>query len=162
MKIDKVKRMKKITASAKQTRDLAKKLASSLKGGEVICLFGQLGTGKTIFVKGLAQGLGIRKIVTSPTFVLMKIYPVGSVGSVGSPASYISYKIKYLCHVDAYRLAKGQELLNLGINDWLGKEQVVTVIEWADRVREILPKKRINIKMDFGKEENKRIININN
>jgi len=135
--------------SEKETKNIARKLALSFKGGEVIALEGELGTGKTVFIKGLAQGLGIKETIKSPSFVLMKVYPLKC------------RKIKYLCHVDAYRLAKAQELLDIGLNDWLSKEGVVTVIEWADKVREVLPKKSIKIRLNYGKKENERTIRIN-
>ena len=64
------------TTSAKQTFNLGKKLAAKLRGGEVLALTGPLGAGKTVFIKGLAAGLGIKQIITSPTFTLMKVYPL--------------------------------------------------------------------------------------
>jgi len=140
--------MKKITKSEKETFKLGQKLARRLAGGEVIALIGDLGAGKSIFIKGLAKGLGIKQMITSPSFVIMKVYKVKS------------REIKYLCHIDAYRLTNGQELIDIGINDWLGGKGIVTVIEWADRVKKILPKKRIKIKIDFGKKENERRIKI--
>ena len=138
-----------ITKSEKETFKLGQKLARRLKGGEIIALKGDLGAGKTIFIKGIAKGLGIKQTITSPSFILMKIYPVKFFA-----------KIKYLCHVDAYRLKNSQELVDIGINDWLGKKKVITVIEWSDQVEDILPKKRIEIKIDFGKKENERRIEV--
>ncbi len=139
--------MKKKTHSEKETYDLAKKFASKLKGGEVLCLVGDLGAGKTAFTKGLAAGLGVKGIVTSPTFVLMKIYPVKS-----SPAGILletklfngvnkaNHRIKEMAHIDAYRLKEGQELINIGAEEYFRDKECVTVIEWADRVKEIWPK----------------------
>ena len=135
-----------ITKSEKETLELGQKLAKRLTGGAVIALIGDLGAGKTIFIKGLAKGLGIEQMITSPTFVIMKLYKAKS------------REIKFLCHIDAYRLTKGQELIDIGLSDWLGKKDVVTVIEWADQVEDILPKKKIEVKIDFGKKENERRI----
>ena len=138
-----------ITKSEKETMTLAKKFASQLKGGEVIALIGELGAGKTVFIKGLAKGLGVKQTITSPTFVLMKIYEVNK-----------KNKIKNLCHVDAYRLKDGRELIDIGLTDWLLKSKVITVIEWADRVKEILPEKSIKIRLNYGKKENERTVKI--
>jgi len=137
-----------ITQSEKQTLNLGKKIALELKGGEVIGFIGELGTGKTVFIKGLAQGLNIKNIITSPTFVLMKVYKTKGV-------------IKQLCHVDAYRLNSSQDLIDIGIKDYLSKKTAVTVIEWANQVKNILPKNKILVKIKFGKKQNQRIFEIN-
>jgi tRNA threonylcarbamoyladenosine biosynthesis protein TsaE len=71
-------------------------------------------------------------------------------------------EIRNLLHVDAYRLSSGQDLINIGLMDWLGKSDTVTVIEWANRVKEILPKKTIFIKIKMGKKKNEREIIITN
>ncbi len=137
-----------ITHSEKQTLNLGKNFVLELKGGEVIGLIGELGAGKTVFVKGLAQGLNIKNIITSPTFVLMKIYKTKGL-------------IKQLCHVDAYRLKSSQDLIDIGIKDYLSKKTAVTVIEWANQVKNILPKNKILVKIKFGKKQNQRIFEIN-
>ena len=92
------------TNNEQATFDFAKDFAGKLKGGEIIGLIGELGAGKTVFAKGLAAGLGIKEIITSPTFVLMKIYPVTN-----------KKNIKQLVHVDAYRVARGEELTGIGL-----------------------------------------------
>jgi tRNA threonylcarbamoyladenosine biosynthesis protein TsaE len=147
--------MKKFFKNEKETLVFAKKFAKTLRGGELLALFGELGAGKTVFAKGLAKGFGIKSRVQSPTFLLMKIYSV-------SPLTGKGY-IKYLCHVDAYRLSGAGELEEIGLLDWLGRSDTVTVIEWADKVPEILRgRKVIKIKMDLGNEEDERIIEIEN
>lgn len=140
---------KTITYSEKQTFNLGKKLAKKLRNGKVIALIGPLGAGKTILIKGLAKGLGIKKTITSPTFVLMKIYRT---------RINADKKIKWLVHVDAYRLKSGQDLVSIGLEDWFNRPDTVTVIEWADRVKNILPKNTITIKIEIGKKKNERII----
>ena len=137
--------MKFTTQSEKQTLNLGKNFVLGLKGGEVIGLIGELGAGKTIFVKGLAQGLNIKNIITSPTFVLMKVYKAKGL-------------IKRLCHVDAYRLKSAQDLTDIGIKDYLNKKTAVTVIEWADQVADILPEKVIIVRLKMGRKKNERII----
>ena len=133
-----------LTKSEKETFDFAKKYALKLKGGEIIGLIGDLGAGKTIFAKGLALGLGVKETVTSPTFVLMKIYPIKSRAS----------KIKFLCHIDAYRVKKAKDIEAIGAGDYFDRLDTVTVIEWADRILSFLPEKMIVI--DFALYKNNR------
>lgn len=121
--------MPQLTSSAKQTFNLAKKLAKRLKGGEVIGLIGELGAGKTVFVKGLADGLGIKKNITSPTFVLMKIYPVTN----------FKVQISNFVHIDAYRIKNEKDVLSIGAEEYFNQPGTVTVIEWADKIKKILP-----------------------
>ncbi len=146
--------MKQITTtSEKQTFNLAKKFAKQFKGGEVIGLIGELGAGKTIFTKGLAAGLKIKKNITSPTFVLMKIYPIAdcSRNTAGPIADFV--------HIDAYRIKTEQDLIAIGVQEYFNRPDTVIVIEWADRAKKILPKKTRYVKIQ-NKGGNKRIINI--
>ncbi|MBP6943011.1 MAG: tRNA (adenosine(37)-N6)-threonylcarbamoyltransferase complex ATPase subunit type 1 TsaE [Candidatus Buchananbacteria bacterium] len=113
----------------KDTFKLAKQIASGLRGGETLALIGDLGAGKTTFTKGLAKALGLDPdAITSPTFVLMKVYQL----------SKPKHGIQTLVHIDAYRLAQGGELIDIGLLDYMGQHGVVTVIEWADRVEDVL------------------------
>jgi tRNA threonylcarbamoyladenosine biosynthesis protein TsaE len=110
------------TDSPEATLDLGRKLAASLKGGEVIALSGALGAGKTCLVKGIALGLGIEEPVTSPTFTIIQEYE----GRIP------------LYHVDLYRITDSAQLEDLGIEEYLyGKG--VTVIEWAEKAAPLLP-----------------------
>lgn len=151
--------MRHITSSEKQTFNFAKKLAKTLRGGEVIGLVGDLGAGKTIFAKGLAAGLGIKKRITSPTFVIMKIYEIKNQKPArnASPIKAGGSKIKNFTHIDAYRLKSARDLIAIGAKDYLGRSDTVSVIEWADKVMVVLPKKTmfVNIK---SQKNNKRII----
>jgi len=140
-----------ITLSEKQTLGLGKKIAKELKGGETIALIGELGAGKTIFTKGIADGLKIKKIITSPTFVLMKVYPIDLKKN---------NKIKTLCHIDAYRLNSGKDLIDIGINDYLGQKNTVTIIEWADQVEDILPINTIFVKIKVESNGRRRVVSI--
>ncbi|MGB9680889.1 MAG: tRNA (adenosine(37)-N6)-threonylcarbamoyltransferase complex ATPase subunit type 1 TsaE, partial [Minisyncoccia bacterium] len=72
----------------------------------------------------------------------------------------LRFKIKSFIHVDAYRLESGRDLIDIGLKDWLCQSNTITVIEWADRVKSILPKNTITIKIKMGKKKNERIINI--
>lgn len=109
------------TNSAHATEALGKALALKLKGGETLALVGNLGTGKTTFVKGLAKGLKVKQTITSPTFVLMKVYKA----KLG--------RIRQFVHVDCYRVP-GVELSEIGLGDYLGQPDTVVAIEWAKKL----------------------------
>lgn len=153
--------MQYISASEKETFNFAKKFAKQLKGGEVIGLIGDLGAGKTVFTKGLATGLGVKKNITSPTFVLMKIYQTKypRLPKSGNGGQAIS-NIKYLIHIDAYRLKTSGDLIAVGAEEYINRADAVTVIEWADKIKKILPAKTRYVKI-INNGENKRIINLN-
>lgn len=133
--------------SEKDTLAWSKKFAQTLNQGALICLSGELGAGKTIFTKGLALGLGVGKTVNSPTFVIMKLYP----------ATHNS--ISRLVHIDAYRLNSGQDLANIGALEYINDPQTLTVIEWPEKVNEILPPNRIDIRIE-DESNNKRKITL--
>jgi tRNA threonylcarbamoyladenosine biosynthesis protein TsaE len=140
--------MKLFSRSEKETIKIAQKWAKTLRGGEVILLFGDLGSGKTTFVKGLAQALGVRQRITSPTFVLLKVYHLNK-----------GHKIKTFVHLDAYRVQSGKEFLDIGLSDWLGKKRVVVVGEWGEKIKSLLkgiPFWQIEFKV--RKNENERLI----
>ena len=137
--------MKIITKNEKETFAFAKKFARSLQGGEIIGLIGNLGAGKTVFTKGLAAGLGIKDMVNSPTFVLMKVYKAKG-------------KIKNLVHIDAYRLQSINDLIAIGAQDYFNRADTVTVIEWIDKIQKKLPKTNLIIFNLEHKEDNKRVL----
>lgn len=124
-----------ITKNEKATFNLGLALGKKCRGGEVFALCGDLGAGKTRLLQGLAVGLGVKNRVNSPTFNILKIYK-----SVG--------KVKYFCHIDAYRLGSERDLIILGVEEFLNSAETVTAIEWAEKVKKIWPKnvKIINIK----------------
>lgn len=123
--------MKIITKNEKATFNFAKKFAESLQGGEIIGLIGDLGAGKTVFTKGLAAGLGVKNIVNSPTFVIMKVYDIKKTTS----------RIKKLVHIDAYRLQSTADLEVIGAQDYFNRLDTITVIEWIDKIKSDIPKK---------------------
>lgn len=140
-----------ITCSARETEEFGKKLAASLTAPVVLGLVGDLGAGKTQFVKGLALGLGIRAHIASPTFVLLKIYKIKNHQS----------SIHSLIHIDCYRLGNPSELLELGFAEFMHNKNSLIVIEWADKIKDILPKNTLWIKFSYGKKLEERIIIIN-
>ncbi|MCF7906793.1 tRNA (adenosine(37)-N6)-threonylcarbamoyltransferase complex ATPase subunit type 1 TsaE [Patescibacteria group bacterium] len=135
--------------SPQETIKLAKKTALKLKGGDVLALHGNLGAGKTVFAQGIAQGLKIKKNVNSPTFTLMKIYPLSS-----------NKNLKNFCHIDAYRLNSEEELMAIGALDFLRQKETITIIEWAEKIKNILPEDHISVKIENGHQESERIIKI--
>jgi tRNA threonylcarbamoyladenosine biosynthesis protein TsaE len=139
-----------ISKSEKDTAAIAAKLAKRLKGGEILALEGDLGAGKTTFTQDLGRIFKIKKHLTSPTFVLMKIYTIENK----------EYRIENLVHVDCYRLDQVQELFYLGIEEYLNNPESVVVIEWADKIRDYLKKfkKVIWIKINAKDNERKFII----
>jgi tRNA threonylcarbamoyladenosine biosynthesis protein TsaE len=144
--------MKYISRNETDTQKLAKKISKTLRGGEIILLSGDLGAGKTAFVKGLAKALSITDIVKSPTFNLMKCYSL--------PKRHALNAIRHLCHIDAYRLTNAADLLDIGAEEYLGQPNVITAIEWPEQVKNIekLSGKIIKIKIFHGKSENERTI----
>jgi tRNA threonylcarbamoyladenosine biosynthesis protein TsaE len=111
------------TISSEQTFELGKKLAQKLKGGDIIALEGQLGAGKTVFAKGLAAGLGVKKAVLSPTFTLFRQYK-------GEKWDFY--------HFDMYRLSDSSEAYEAGFDEFIGQDGAITVIEWADKIIDML------------------------
>ncbi len=139
--------MEVITKSAQETKDLGKKLAADLKGGELLALTGELGSGKTTFVQGLAKGLGIKQRAISPTFILMRSYKCQVSG------------VKNFYHIDLYRLENNveREVRNLGIEEIWDNPKNIVVIEWAEKIKNILPKNKIWIEFENLGEDKRKI-----
>lgn len=121
----------------------AEKVAKTLHGGEILALSGDLGSGKTTFTKALGKALGIRETITSPTFVMMQQYQTGKENKQGQPL--------WLYHLDLYRTKDYTDVASLGIEQYWGHPQTVTVIEWADKISAHLPKNRIEL--EFRRDE---------
>ncbi|KKU03547.1 MAG: hypothetical protein UX88_C0009G0005 [Candidatus Woesebacteria bacterium GW2011_GWC2_47_16] len=135
--------MELVTKSAEETKNFGKEVASNLEGGEVFALSGELGSGKTTFVQGFAEGLGIKGRIISPTFILMRKYGAGD---------------KDFYHIDLYRLEGNveNEVINLGLSDIWAKPENIVVIEWAEKIEKIIPKSAKWIKFEnLGGEKRK-------
>ncbi|MBI4117406.1 MAG: tRNA (adenosine(37)-N6)-threonylcarbamoyltransferase complex ATPase subunit type 1 TsaE, partial [Parcubacteria group bacterium] len=141
-----------ITKNSKETRKLAGELASRLAGLKphlarqknkalILALSGELGSGKTTFIKGFSKALGIKEKILSPTFVLIHRHKIKKTG------------FKNLYHIDAYRLKSGKSLLELGVKEILGNPENIVLIEWADRVRKIIPKNALWIQLKHSDPE---------
>jgi|Deesub1362A_J573_1020465.scaffolds.fasta_scaffold00069_114 tRNA threonylcarbamoyladenosine biosynthesis protein TsaE len=123
------------TKSAEQTRQLGERLGRLVGPGDVLCAYGDLGTGKTALAQGVARGLGVTEKVTSPTFILIQEYQ-------GRPPFY---------HFDAYRLEGTEDFALLGYEEYFDGAGVVFV-EWADRVKRFLPDERLDIYLEYDGE----------
>lgn len=148
--------MKMVSRSENETKKFAYDLTKSLRGGQILALVGDLGSGKTTFTKGLAEGLKIKQTIHSPTFVLMRVFKIPQ-----SRFHVSCFMFHELVHIDIYRLKDETELLEIGALDYLGQPGTITVIEWADRIKPLLKKfgkKVIWTNFDYGKKEGERII----
>lgn len=127
-------------ATRAAARLLGEAIGADPRQGACIALRGPLGAGKTLFVKGLAEGLGLApELVSSPTFVIANTYALDAAAAPG----------RLLVHVDLYRVAGLAELEGIGFLDWLEPQNVVAV-EWADRLPEALPRDRLEIVLSSG------------
>lgn len=130
-----------ITNSPEETMETASKIAASLKGGDLIALIGQLGTGKTVFVKGIARGLGVEDhlYVNSPSFVVLKEYKGD----------------RELYHFDVYRLEPESFCETMDYEKYFYGDGI-TVVEWADKIRDILPEEYLQVKLSHENGNRRR------
>lgn len=124
------------THSEKETFELGYRISQELKAGDTISLEGDLGTGKTALTKGIAAGLGISKLITSPTFTLVNSHAGRCV----------------LHHFDVYRIDDSDELLEIGWEEYI-TDDAVCIVEWGDRILDILPENTIHIRLERDDKE---------
>lgn len=122
-----------ITNSAKETMDLGRSFAKEVKPGSILVFFGNLGSGKTTFIQGLARGLGVKRRIISPTFIIIRHYRLETDRS-------------FFYHIDLYRTETINDLIGLGLDQIL-KENNIVSIEWGEKLNGLLPDKRIEIKL---------------
>ena len=137
--------MEYITNDARQTRKLGEKQASLLKGGEVLCLSGELGAGKTTFISGLINYFKPNTRVLSPTFIIVRHYSIKH------------KRIKYIYHIDLYRLDDLSAIRDLGILELFNKPDNVIAIEWPEKMKQLLPKDRIKIEFKVLEKDRRKI-----
>ena len=149
-----------ISKSEEETKQFAYSFTSNLETKNdkalIIGLSGNLGTGKTTFMKYLAQCLGVKETIQSPTFVIMKKYELRN---AKQNQQTIANKYKFLVHIDAYRIEKPEEMIVLDWQDVINDSQNIVCVEWPELIAEILPK-HILLKFDYGQNDNERIITI--
>ncbi len=133
-----------ISSSENETIQIGKDFSSQLISGDIVELIGDLGTGKTHFVKGVSLGIGVKKSAISPTFTIVNEYNGGRIP---------------IYHIDCYRLLNSKELLEIGIEDYFFGEGVC-VIEWGNKIEEFLPLRRYQCEFKYGEKVNERIIEI--
>lgn len=138
-----------IIKNEQEMLNYGKKIARQLTGGDILCLSGELGSGKTTLTKGLVLGLGIKDTVLSPTFTLINLL------KIKNPKS----KIKQVAHIDTYRLKKEKELIDIGVEDYLGAADTICVIEWPEKIKGLLKNKKIKkIRLEHVTGEKRKII----
>lgn len=123
--------------SEKQTYDFAKSLGEKCKPGQIYCLDGDLGVGKTVFTKGFAKGLNIDEEIVSPTFTIIQVYEEGKLP---------------LYHFDVYRIGSPDEMFEIGYEDYFYGEGV-SLVEWATLVEEIIPSEAIHVTIEKDLEK---------
>lgn len=133
-----------VSQSADDTRRLGEELAKKLQAGDVIALYGDLGSGKTTFAQGLAVGLGVKQRIISPTFIIVRHYPL-------YPKPYTLY------HIDLYRIESAVDVEGLGLEEIINDSGNIVAIEWAEKMKNLLPKDRIDIFFEYIDEGKRRI-----
>ncbi len=131
-----------ISPSPEQTQQLGERLGRLAQAGDLFCLEGDLGSGKTCFAQGLGRGLGIKDTIHSPTFILANEHRGGRLA---------------LAHLDVYRVRHSDEALGIGLEDYLNGEGVC-VIEWAEKIRDALPPERLWISFHHISDTGRRLL----
>ena len=126
-----------VSRSPDQTQRLGARLGALLQGGDVICLEGPLGSGKTCLAQGIGRGWGVNQTLISPTYVLVREYT--------RPTDTVT-----LYHVDLYRISGEGEALGLGIEEFLGDPHAACIIEWAERAQDLMPQERLWVRLKFA------------
>lgn len=134
--------MEYISKSEKETADIAAEIIKKYPGTHIFGLQGDLGSGKTVFVRGVAKTFGIEKNITSPTFVIMKNYPVDG---------------KIITHIDAYRLNSKEDLEGIGFNEMVADPNQLIFIEWPERIFDKFPPEMKLINFQYVDEKTRKI-----
>mgnify|MGYP004688205485 CR=1 FL=1 len=130
--------MRYLSDGEKRTREIGKEYAKTLKTGDVVLLFGDLGAGKTAFMKGVAEHFGLSG-VTSPTYAYLNVYG------------------DYIYHYDCYRLSSGEDAEALGLTDYFGKDDIC-LIEWAENIESVLPENAKTVVIEKVDNDKRKII----
>ena len=135
-----------ITKSPEETQNFGKDFAPKLKNGDVIALYGDLGSGKTQLAKGICAGLGVKQVVNSPTFVIVN--------------EYSSETFLKICHFDLYRMKSYDEVIQMGFDDYLSNSNII-LIEWPEHIESALPAHTVKIHIAHSTEnENYRYLRL--
>jgi tRNA threonylcarbamoyladenosine biosynthesis protein TsaE len=154
-----------ITKNYKQTQKLGEKISQEIlnckknKEAVVLLLKGDLGGGKTTFLQGFAKGLGVKEKVLSPTFVIMKKFPIFSKKpTVHKTPDRVFCVLKYFYHIDCYRLKNYKDAVELGLKDILKNPENIVAIEWPEKISKILPKDAIKINFKFINKNTREVL----
>jgi len=131
-----------VTNSSQETQRLGENFAKSLSLGDFVAFYGNLGSGKTTFIQGLAKGLGITRRIISPTFIIARHYEIKN----GS-----------FYHVDLYRMESKRDFLSIGLDQIIDDKTNIIALEWAEKMGEMLPKKRIEVRCEYLEKDKRRI-----
>ena len=134
-----------ITKSSVETQELGENFAKQLKSGDFVAFYGDLGSGKTTFIQGLARGLGVDRRIISPTFIIVRHYKIAN----GN-----------FYHIDLYRTETKHDLLSVGLDQIIEDKNNIVALEWAEKMSEMLPKKRIDVSCEYLRGDDKRKITI--
>lgn len=132
--------------SPEETLEIAFKIGQSARAGDIFCLYGDLGVGKTVFAQGFAKGLGVKECINSPTFTIIQVYDEGKLP---------------LYHFDVYRIGDSEEMFEIGYEEYFYGEGVC-LIEWADLIKDLLPEQitKITISKSLAKGLDYRKISV--
>lgn len=138
------------TNSAEETAHIGKEFAAQLKVGDVVCLKGELGAGKTELIKGICEYFKVQDLVTSPTFSIINRYETG-----------IDGEIEYVYHLDLYRIDKLEDLDEIGIHECISDSNSIKLIEWPERATESILRNTYSIEITLNpSSENERLIEV--
>lgn len=143
----KISFMNYLSKTPNKTIQLGKKIASKLKGGEILCLYGELGAGKTTFTKGVVNYFLPKKRVLSPTYIIVRHYQIGR-----SPS------IKNIYHVDLYRISEKTGLRGIGLDEFVKKPDSIVLIEWAEKLGKLAFDRRIDVRFEKIDENSRKIV----
>lgn len=143
------------THSADETREIGKNFAKTLKSGTLVCFEGNLGAGKTTFIQGMLEAFGAELPFVSPTFILMKQYDLLKPKRLDFQLE-VELLIQRIYHADAYRLG-APEFREIGFEEWIADPQGVTLLEWPERIAELLPEKYVTVSIESISETERRI-----
>lgn len=138
---------KKITKTPQETKSQGEAFGAALHGGDVVALYGDLGSGKTTFVQGLAASLGLKQRIVSPTFLILKTYTLAGAKN----------HIEMFYHADLYRIASETKEENVGLREILESENSLTVIEWPEKIETLLPQKTKRIRFTYLSDTEREI-----
>lgn len=151
-----------LTKNPEQTKKLGERLAKEIlrkknkKTAFVIGLEGELGSGKTTFLQGFAKGLGIKQKILSPTFVILKNFKITKIKNQKPRTKNLRFENFY--HLDCYRIEKPREILALGFKEIISNPENVAAIEWASKIKKILPKNTLILKFEFIDKKRRSIM----